>query len=255
MAQTLRQTEILDLARQSGQVSVEALADRFGVSLQTIRRDLGGLADAGELERVHGGAVLRAGLRNIGYEERRRLNAPEKRAIAKACVAKIPPGASVFLNIGTTTEAVAQALVTHSPLLAVTNNLNVANVLAGNPACEIIVAGGTLRRSDGGLVGPLAQRAVGQFKVDVAVIGCSALDRTGDLLDYDLQEIAVSQTIITQARQVFLVADHSKFQRAAPARIASLEQIDRVFTDRAMPPETAERCAAWQTDVEICAPV
>ena len=105
MALSFRQSEILDLARVEGRVAVEGLAERFGVTLQTIRRDLSELADAGKLDRVHGGAVLRAGVANIGYAERRLMNADAKAAIGRACAATVPNNSSLFLNIGTTTEA------------------------------------------------------------------------------------------------------------------------------------------------------
>ncbi|CAN0590694.1 unnamed protein product, partial [Ectocarpus sp. 12 AP-2014] len=166
------------------------------VTLQTIRRDLTNLADLGRLERVHGGAVLPSGTTNIGYEERRALNARAKQAIARACAERIPNGVSLFLNIGTSTEAVAQELLHHENLMVVTNNMNVANILVANTSCEILVTGGQLRRTDGGLVGKLAAETIRQFKFDLAVIGCSALDGDGDLLDFDIQEVSVSQAIL-----------------------------------------------------------
>ena len=155
MAQSFRQRDILDVARKDGRVRVEDLTARFGVSAQTIRRDLSELADAGWLERVHGGAVMRSSVTNIGYEERRDINEDAKAAIAACCSREIPEGAALFLGIGTTTEAVAAQLTAHRNLMVVTNNINVANILGANPDCEIVVAGGRLRRSDGGLVGNL----------------------------------------------------------------------------------------------------
>ncbi len=249
MALTLRQSDILDLARAEGRVTVDDLAQRFGVTLQTIRRDLTELADAGRLERVHGGAMLKAGVANIGYAERRSLNAGAKAAIGRACAAAIPDNSSLFLNIGTTTEAVARELLSHRNLTAVTNNMNVANILAESDSCDVIVAGGVLRRSDGGLVGDLTKEAIEAFKVDFAIIGTSALDMDGDLLDFDPQEVRVSRAILRQARRAFLVADHSKLLRAAPVRIASLCDIDRLFTDRPLPPPLAGRCRDWGTEV------
>lgn len=251
MSQSFRQPEILDIARRDGKVTVDGLAQHFSVTVQTIRRDLTELAEAGRLERVHGGAILPSGVSNIGYEDRRALNETAKAAIAARCAEAIPDEASVFLNIGTSTEAVARALLGHRNLMVVTNNMNVANILVANPACEIVVAGGVLRRADGGLVGSLTERAVERFKVDIAVIGCSALDLDGDLMDFDVQEVGVSRTILRQARQRFLVADHSKFQRSAPVRIASLEDIDMFFTDAPVAPDLARRCAAWSTTIDV----
>lgn len=253
MSQTFRHPEILDIARKNGRVTVDELAAHFGVTVQTIRRDLSELADAGRLERVHGGAIVPSGVANIGYEDRRGLNDAAKAAIARACVAHIPEDSSIFLNIGTSTEAVARALLKHRNIMVVTNNMNVANILAENPECEVIVAGGTLRRSDGGLVGNITTQVIRQFKFDLAVIGCSAMDDEGDLLDFDIHEVGVSQTIIEQARKSFLVADQSKFQRRAPARIASLRQVHTFFTDAAPPATVTAACQSWGTRIVVAA--
>lgn len=238
---TPRHAQILDLIRREGRVGVDDLAARFGITVQTIRRDLTDLAEAGRVERVHGGAVLPSGTANIAYDERRALNAAAKADIARACVMDIPDGASIFLGIGTTTEAVAAALVGHSGLLVVTNNMTVARILTAHPGCEVIVTGGALRRSDGGLVGPVAVQGLRQFKVDVALIGCSAIDAAGDLMDFDLAEVEVSRAALDTARATWLVADHAKFSRTAPARIASLSACARMVTDRPLPPEVAAR--------------
>ncbi len=254
MALSIRQNEILELARNDGRVLVEDLAQRFDVTLQTIRRDLGEMAEAGLVDRVHGGAVPRTGTVNLGYEARRRMNAGAKAAIAAACAAAIPDNSSLILNLGTTTEAVARALLHHSNITVVTNNMNVANILLANPGCEIMVTGGALRRSDGGLVGDLTTQFFGQFKVDFSIIGTSALDIDGDMLDFDLAEVHVSRAILRQARQAFLVVDQSKLDRAAPARIGSLSEIDRMFTDHPLPEGLARRCREWKTAVDICPP-
>lgn len=249
MALSFRQTDIIEIARREGKVTVEELAERFNVTLQTIRRDLTELAEAGKLDRVHGGAILPSGTTNIAYEERRALNQSAKADIARACAAQIPDDCSIFLNIGTTTEAVARALTDHKGLMAVTNNLNVAEILSDNENCNVIVTGGSLRRKDGGLVGPLAAQSIEQFKFDTAVIGCSALDTDGDILDFDILEVGVSQAILKHSRRVILVADHTKLLRSAPARIGSLAAVDRVITDKAMPQSLMQRCRDWGTEV------
>ena len=254
MAVTFRHAEILRIARERGAVVVEDLAAHFGVTLQTIRRDLTDLCDTGQLTRVYGGAVLPSGVANIGYEERRTLNAEAKDRIGRAVAAEIPNAASVFLNIGTTTEAVARALSEHRDLMVVTNNLNVANILAANESVEVIVTGGVLRRADAGLVGDVTLEMVRHFKVDIAVIGTSALDEEGDLLDYDFREVRVSQAIIRQSRKTWLAADASKFSRSAPVRIASLAEVEAFFTDAAPPRAVAERCRDWGTAIRVIGP-
>ncbi|WP_319518833.1 DeoR/GlpR family DNA-binding transcription regulator [uncultured Martelella sp.] len=251
MSQTFRLDDLMQIAREDGRIVAEDAAARLGVTVQTIRRDLLKLSEAGKLTRVHGGAVLASGTSNIGYDDRRALYTDEKAAIAAACAAEIPDNAAIFMNIGTTTEAVARALLAHRDILVVTNNLNVANTLVANPDCRIVVAGGQLRRTDGGLVGTLANTIVEQFKFDLAIIGCSAMDDDGDLLDFDIMEVGVSQTAIRRARRTFLVADHSKFSRSAPARIASLADIDTFFTDRKPSDDLASRCTAWNTRVVV----
>lgn len=251
MSQSFRQPDILEIARSEGKVMVEDLAERFEVTVQTIRRDLTELANAGKLERVHGGAILPSGVRNILYEERRRLNESAKGAIGRACAAEIPQASSLFLDIGTTSEAVAQALLEHRNLMVVTNNLNVAQILSANPDCEIVLTGGELRRADNGVVGHLTARSIENFKVDRAILGCSALDADGDMLDFDIQEVLVGQTLLRQSREVMLVADHSKFQRSAPARIGSIRDVDHIFTDLPLPAALVENCAAWGTKIHV----
>ncbi|MDA3889704.1 MAG: DeoR/GlpR family DNA-binding transcription regulator [Allgaiera sp.] len=251
MAQNFRHGEILQLARDRGKVVVEDLAGHFGVTLQTIRRDLTELCDSGQLTRVYGGAILASGVANIGYEDRRRLHAEEKDRIGRLCAQAIPDEASLFLNIGTSTEAVARALLGHRNLMVVTNNLNVANILAQNPSAEVIVAGGVLRRADAGLVGEVTLEMVRHFKVDFAVIGTSAMDEDGDLLDFDFREVRVSQAILEQARKRFLVSDRSKFARTAPVRIGSLAAVDCFFTDAPPSQRVVQLCAEWGTEIAI----
>lgn len=249
MSQTFRHPQILDIALRDGGVTVEGLAAHFGVTTQTIRRDLNDLVRAGRLERVHGGAVLPSATTNIGYEARRAINPEAKSRMGRLCAERIPNGVSLFLDIGTSTEAVAKQLIHHKDLMLVTNNMNVANIMIANEDCQIIVTGGNLRRADGGLVGALAESSIQQFKFDIAVISCSALDRDGDLLDFDIQEVSVSRAIIRQSRNVFLVADHTKFQRSAPARIAPLSDMDVMFTDKPLAPELQDECKGWNTEI------
>ncbi|WP_068087198.1 DeoR/GlpR family DNA-binding transcription regulator [Polycladidibacter stylochi] len=226
-----RHLTILDLARENGTVLVDDLAKRFQVSPQTIRKDLNQLCDEGVLARVHGGAILNFGGQNVGYGARQSLAGMEKESIGRRAAEQIPNGASLIINIGTTTEAVAQALKTHHQLMVITNNLNVAATLRVCPEIEVVVAGGVVRTSDGGIVGEAAVDFIKQFKVDYAIIGASALDREGALLDYDYREVKVAQAIIENARHVILVADQSKFERTAPVRIGSLAQVDTLIMD------------------------
>lgn len=251
MSDTSRQTTILTAARQNGKVRATTLSKDLGVAVQTIRRDLRDLCASGLLERVHGGAVLPLGTRNIDYHDRRALNRDAKHRIAARTARMVPDSASLFLNIGTTTEAIARALRNHTGLKVVTNNLNVATTLIDTPDCDVIVAGGQLRPADGGLVGDLAALAIERFKVDLAIIGASAIDLSGDLLDFDAEEVRVSRAILAAARKTIVVADKSKFTRKAPVKICSLRDVDAFITDGLPSEGLAMACADWGTQVVL----
>ena len=238
-----RQNIILEIARQSGRVMVDELAARFEVTPQTIRKDLNELCDKRMLTRIHGGAILSSGVENVGYDARRMIASEEKEAIAHAAAARIPDQASLFINIGTTTEAVARALLQHTGLMVITNNLNVASLMRAYPHIEVVIAGGVVRHTDGGVVGEAAVDFIRQFKVDFAVIGASAIDEDGALLDYDYREVRVAQAIITNARHVMLVCDSTKFERSAPVRIAHLSQVSTFVTDRCTSEAVRRVCA------------
>lgn len=246
---TGRHTEIVELAKQQGRVLVEELAERFSVTPQTIRKDLNDLCDRRLLTRIHGGAVFPSGTENMEYEQRRLLASDEKSAIGTAAAALIPDEASLFINIGTTTEAVGEALLKHGRLMVITNNINVANRMRVYPQFEVVIAGGVVRGSDGGIVGEAAVDFIRQFKVDFAVIGASAIDADGALLDFDFREVKVAQAIIANARHVILVSDSTKFERTAPVRIGHLSQVDSFVTDRC--PVDAIRTICEENEVQL----
>lgn len=231
-----RQQELLGLVKQEGYVSVDDLAQRFDVTTQTIRRDINQLAEQNLLRRYHGGAGLPSSIENIAYTQRQVLNSAEKERIAALVASQIPNDTSLILNIGTTTEAVAKALYNHRGLRVVTNNLNVAAILAGNPDNEIIVVGGMVRSRDRGIIGEATMDFIRQFKVDIGIIGVSSVEPDGTLRYFDYREVKVAQTIIGQSREVWLVVDHSKFGRDAMVRLGHLSQIKAMFTDAPPPP-------------------
>jgi len=228
---------LLDEVRLRKSLSVEQLADILGVTLQTVRRDVQRLAELGLVSRFHGGVRMPSStVENLAYTQREALNSTGKARIARAVAAQVPDNCSLILNIGTTTEAIAKALLHHKGLRVLTNNLNVAAILCANPDCEVIVAGGVVRKRDRAIVGEAAVDFIRQFRVDIALIGISGIEPDGSLRDYDMREVKVAQTIIEHAREVWLAADHTKFNRPAMVQLAQLAQIDRLFTD-APPPE------------------
>src|SRR6185503_2255445 len=188
-----RHARIEKLIRERGFVTIGALSEQLGVTGQTIPRDLGELSDAGRITRFHGGAGLPSSIQNIEYSDRKILNIKEKQKIAQLVAQHIPANSSLFINIGTTTEAVARALLRHEGLRFITNNLNVASLLQSSTDFRVILTGGTVRNRDGGIVGQAACDMIAQFRVDFGVIGISGIDADGTLLDYDHDEVRAAQ--------------------------------------------------------------
>jgi DeoR family glycerol-3-phosphate regulon repressor len=246
-----RQQELLDWVQQEGFVTVEDLAARFQVTPQTIRRDVNWLAEINLLRRYHGGVTLPTSSENVSYTARQRMFQDEKRRIAALAASHIPDQASLFINLGTTTEEVARALNRHRGLRVITNNLNVASVMSGYQECEVLVTGGVVRPWDRGVVGELAVDFIRQFKVDYALIGISSIELDGTLRDFDTREVRVAEAIIEHARSVYLVADHSKFGRPALVRLGHLNEVDALFTDAPPPAEMTEVIAAAGTEIHI----
>jgi DeoR family transcriptional regulator, glycerol-3-phosphate regulon repressor len=227
-----RQRAILEITRKNGRATVDELSALLAVTPQTIRKDLNELYDQNLISRFHGGAIATSGVENLSYEARKLMAEAEKQAIGKAAAALIPDGASLFVNIGTTTEEVARALIERNDLLVITNNLNVVDILSRNRNIDLIVAGGRIRHSDRAAVGASAVEFIRHFKVDFAIIGASAIDEDGSLLDFDLNEVQVSQAILQNSRSVILAADHQKLGRPAPVRIGHFDEINYFVTDR-----------------------
>lgn len=246
-----RQEQLVARVREEGFATVEDLAGHFDVTQQTIRRDLAALCDAGLLRRYHGGVSMPSSVENLAYAKRQNLLQEEKIRIAKLLASHIPDDASLFINLGTTNEDVANALMNHKGLRVITNNLNVAIMLSENPSFEVIVAGGVVRGRDHGVTGQPTIELIRQFKVDFGVIGISGIDPDGTLLDFDLHEVRVAQTIIEHSRQVFLAADHSKLGRNALVRLGPMSVVHAWFTDRTPPPEMAQMLAETGVQVHV----
>lgn len=246
-----RQKEILELIRSQGYVATEQLVRSFGVTPQTIRRDINMLCDLELIERFHGGAGRIGNAYNQPYQDRLQDGMDAKRKIARMVAKRIPDGASLFLNIGTTTEALAAELVGRTDMRIVTNNLNIANMMRETKGSEVMIAGGFVRQSDGGIVGEATTEFLKQFRLDIGVIGISGIDEDGSLLDFDYQEVRSAQAIIQNSRTVFLVADQSKFGRRAMVRLGHYDEIDHLFTDQTPPAEFMQAIRASDMELHV----
>lgn len=251
MNQQYRQDEIVELVRQHGYMSIEQLTDHFAVTPQTIRRDLNTLANEGRARRVHGGVGIESSTVNTAYSTRKTLHLEEKERIAHCLAQHIPNHASLFINIGTSNEVIAQALLEHQGLEIITNNLNVAAILQHKEDFNVIIAGGQVRSRDGGIIGEATIDFINQFKVDYGIIGISGIDEDGSLLEFDYQEARVAQAIIANSRRVYLAADYSKFHRNPVVRQGNLSQLDALFTDRKPPEAIRQLLSQYEVTLHI----
>ncbi|MFT3859263.1 MAG: DeoR/GlpR family DNA-binding transcription regulator [Aquabacterium sp.] len=247
-----RQQSLLEEVRARGAVSVERLASRLDVTMQTVRRDVQRLADAGLLLRFHGGVSLPRQAPSAGaWKERQALRADAKARIARSVAAAIPEGSSLMMGIGTTVEAVARELLKKPGLRVITHNLHVANLLNEHSDCKIHVAGGVLRPRDSALEGESTVAFLKQFRVDIAIVSTMGVDVDGTLRDQDLRELPVAQTLMAQARETWLVADVSKFSTPQFVEIGHLRDMKRVFTEALPPAPYPQLMQEWDVGLTI----
>jgi len=231
-----RQAEILRIVTRQGYATIDALAGRFDTSHQTIRRDIILMDGAGLLKRFHGGAGIVDGRVRPPYDDKRHLAIAAKRAIAAEAAQRIREKMTVFIDVGTTAEALAQCLLPQrARCRVVTPNLNVALALAGHPTIETVAAGGTARTRDGAVVGPLTIAFIEQFSFDYAFIGFSGFDTDGAPMDFDLDKVLVKRAAIARAATATGLADSSKYRRQASIRLVEPGGLDQLISDRRPP--------------------
>ncbi len=251
MKQSLRHQKIIELVTLQGYISTEELVSLLNVSPQTIRRDLNELAENNQIRRHHGGAASPSSSENSDYSDRKQIFSQAKMKIAQAVAKLIPDGSSLFIDIGTTPEAVANALLNHKNLRIVTNNLNAAHILMQNETFKITMAGGSLRQ-DGGIIGEATIAFISQFRLDYGILGISSIDLDGSLLDYDFHEVQVKRAIIESSRNTILAADHSKFSRPAIVKLGSITDVEYFFTDTTPPTSITDLLRGSGVEVRIC---
>lgn len=252
MKQINRHNAILELVQEKHYVSTEELVEHFAVSPQTIRRDLNDLAEQNKILRHHGGATLPSSSINAAYQDRKSMWSQEKAKIAQQVAKIIPNGSSLFIDIGTTPEAVAHALLNHQDLKIVTNNINVATLLSGKEDFQLIIAGGEVRTRDGAIFGEATLDFISQFQMDFGILGMSGLDDKGTLLEFDYHEARTKRAIIHNSKQTILVTDHSKFGRSAMVKVGHVAQLNYLFTNQTPPKDLMSELTAHQVNVVVC---
>ncbi|GAB3890509.1 DeoR/GlpR family DNA-binding transcription regulator [Microbispora bryophytorum] len=245
-----RQQEILRAARDAGRVDVVTLAERFGVTTETIRRDLTALERAGVLRRVHGGAIP---VERLGFEPalaaRDEVMTAEKERIAKAALAELPEDGSVVVDAGSTTSRLVQALPADRELTVVVNSPPLATVLAARPNLTVLMLGGRVRGRTLATVEDWAIQQLSQLNVDVAFMATNGCSVAKGLTTPDPAEAAIKRAMIACADRAVLLADHTKFSGTYLARFATLGEIDVVITDAGLDPDQAAALAAAGPEV------
>lgn len=227
-----RHERIIKLVREHGFMPVEELARVLDVTPQTIRRDITELCDSGLLRRYHGGATLGDAAQTDTFQLQKNKQQNEKAHVADLVAAQIPDGASLFMSIGTTIEAVATALVkSRSHLRVITNNIHVASIVSGRSDYSVIITSGVVRPIDGGVTGVATVDFINQFKADYAILSAAGMEEDGSLLDLDFKEVSVMQAMMRNARTRYLALDHSRSNRTALVRLGSIAEFHTVFTD------------------------
>jgi DeoR family glycerol-3-phosphate regulon repressor len=244
-----RRERIVELVRARERITVEELAEQFGSSRETIRRDLTALADTGRVRKVHGGAALTDIPREGSFSERLVDSVREKWAIATATAALFSPGSTLFVDVGTTTLIFAETLAGRNDLTVITNGVNIARKLAAS-GMKVFVIGGEFRAETAEMVGTLAIEQIGKFYASDAVITVAGLGLSG-AMDFQLEEAQIARAMIAQARKLTVLMDGSKFARDALFQVCPLDAIDRLVVDRAPPDELAAALAAAEVEVVI----
>lgn len=226
-----RRAFLVRYLEQNHYMSVEEIASRFSVTTQTARRDIAALELQGQVRRLHGGAIASTPVDPMIYRQRRIANAERKEAIGRSVAGLLPNNASVFIDTGTTCEAVARALVGHKGLRVVTYSLRVATTLSDCTDFTVAVPGGFVRQVDGGVFSENTAEFIRAFKFDYIVISVSGIDDEGDIGDDDYAEVAAVRAAMLQANRVILAIDSSKFGRRALVRLGNLNEVDIIVSD------------------------
>lgn len=226
-----RQAFLIRYIEQNKYISLDEIASLCSVTTQTARRDIMALERQGKLRRTHGGAVISLPIETGIYHQRRVANAEAKAAIARKVAELLPDNSSVFIDTGTTCEAIARALAVREKLRVVTYSLKVATILSDNTDFTVAVPGGFIRNVDAAVFSENAQSFIRAFKFDYVIVSVSGIDEDGDIGDDDYAEVGAVRAAMQQAARIVLAIDSSKFERRALVRLGSVSEMDIVVCD------------------------
>lgn len=245
-----RQNDILARIGARGAQQIDRLALDYGLTTQSIRRDINVLCELGLARRLHGGVDLPVLPQNTSISARAELHGSAKRLIAARVAQDIPDGSTVFMGIGTTVRYTAEALRGHAGLTVVTNNVDVALLLGDVDGIELHLAGGVWRPNDRDVVGPETMRYFEKFLATHAVVGAGGLNPTSGVLDFSYGEAQITNAILENSRTRYLVADASKWQGTAAVRVAAFSEFTYFVTD-SLPPEPRHAESLMQSGIDV----
>ncbi|UQX88227.1 DeoR/GlpR family DNA-binding transcription regulator [Jatrophihabitans telluris] len=246
-----RKREVLRHLRSHGIGQVNELAEAIGVSASTIRRDLKEMDSQGLLTRVHGGASLIENDLEVAHMARQSEHSAQKRRIGEAATSLVKDNSTILITGGTTTEAMLPFLHGRDGLTVLTNGLNVAVQLSRQANITVVVLGGILRHAEMSLLGPLAEHAMEEFRVDTAFTGTYGLDASVGLTGASVHEASTDRKLLEGVGSLVVLADSTKFTQRGPVRLASVEQIDVVITDSGAPSSAVHELRAGGVDVRL----
>ncbi len=245
-----RQFELIEVLRRLGGSARNAeIAQAMAVSEETVRRLVTTLAGEGKVDRLHGGTVL-AGI-EPGFFQRIAQNPDGKRKIAAAVADEVSDGMCIFLDVGTTTSFVAEAIRARQRLYVVTNSMPIAQTLANHNDNRVVLAGGDVGGEERGTYGPFAAEVLRRHAFDISVLSANAVNARHGILVFNPDEADLARVAVAQSHQAIVTADHEKFGRKAPQIACAPEDVDLLVTDRAPPKELADAFRRWGIAVRI----
>ncbi|MGL4197682.1 MAG: DeoR/GlpR family DNA-binding transcription regulator [Allorhizobium sp.] len=237
MTESKRHRDIIRQLEQDGTVLISDLAARFGVSLETIRRDLKPMADAGTIIRMHGAVALPSQTTEAPFERRLQENAAAKKAIGRCLAQTIRDGDSLMLDTGTTTSLLARELLGHRRLTVITNSSDIARTLATINGNKVYMAGGELRSDNGAAFGSAAIDFLARFSVLHAIVSVGAVSAASGIMDYELEEAELARMVLSRGSRRIAVTDHTKFGREGLVTVGPFSALTELVTDRTPPPD------------------
>jgi DeoR family glycerol-3-phosphate regulon repressor len=247
-----RRSIILEIVTERGSVAVNDLHRRLKVSQETVRRDITKLASEGRLRKTHGGALALDHDEPV-FDVRMSVNIDGKRAIGRIAAEMVTDDCSLLIDSGTTTLCLAECLVERRRLTVFTNDIHIAQRLAGRNDNKVLLSGGELLASEGALIGRDATAMLANYYPDFAFVGATALATQPWLMDYTREAAELRTQMLSQARTTVLLADHTKFGRTAPVKINGLENVDIIITDLALGDEMKRGLARLSAEVVVAA--